>query len=123
MHISEVHNDTIYTCKICEDHTYTSQGGYYRHMRSMHNIGRNGQRLQDVLKEISANATPKSVSESPKNKDDDTDKSKKKSDKRKSSQPDPKPKKTKLDTATSKVVTWDCTLCPGVKFSDNQEIM
>ena len=42
--------------------------------------------VQDVMKEISANATPKSVSESPKNKDDDTDKSKKKSDKRKSSQ-------------------------------------
>ena len=44
-HIAKVHNDTIYTCEICEDRTYTSQGGYYRHMRSMHNIGRNGQKL------------------------------------------------------------------------------
>ena len=47
-HISEVHNDTIYTCEICEDHTYTSQGGYYRHMCSMHNIGRNGQKLSKM---------------------------------------------------------------------------
>ena len=45
MHIAEVHEETIYTCEICEDRTYTSQGGYYRHMRSFHNIGRNGQKL------------------------------------------------------------------------------
>ena len=123
MHIAKVHNDTMYTCEICEDRTYTSQGGYYRHMRSMHNIGRNGQKLQDVLKEISANATPQSVSENQQNKDDDPDKSKKKSDKRKNTQPDPKPKKRKWDTTTSNVVTWDCTLCPGEKFSDNQEFL
>ena len=92
-------------------------------MHSMHNIGRNSQKLRDVLKEISANTTPKSASEIPKKTDDNTNKSKKKSDKRKSSQPDRKPKKTKTDTATSKIVTWDCTLCPGLKFSDNQEFM
>ena len=45
MHIAEVHNDTMYTCEICEDRTYTSQGGYYRHMHSIHNIGRNSQKL------------------------------------------------------------------------------
>ena len=44
-HMAEVYNDTMYTCEIREDRTYTSQGGYYRHMRSMHNIGRNGQKL------------------------------------------------------------------------------
>ena len=81
-HIAEVYNDTIYTCEICEDRTYTSQGGYYRHMRSMHNIGRNGQKLQDVLKEISANATPDSVSENQQNKGNNPEKSNKKSDKR-----------------------------------------
>ena len=90
-HIAKVHNDTIYTCEICEDRTYTNQGGFYRHMRSMHNIGRNGQKLRDVLKEISANVTPDSVSEKQQNKDDDPEKSKK-SDKRKNTQPDPKPK-------------------------------
>ena len=63
MHIAEVHNDTIYTCELSEDRAYTSQGGYYRHMHSIHNIGRNGQKLRDVLKEISANATPDSVSD------------------------------------------------------------
>ena len=122
-HIAKVHNDTIYICKICEDRTYTSQGGYYRHMRSMHNIRRNGQKLRDVLKEISANATPDSVSDKPQNQDDDLDKSKKKSDKRKNTQPDPKPKKPKKDNEKSNVVTWDRTLCPGVKFSDNYELM
>ena len=122
-HIAEVHNDTIYTCEICEDRTYTSQGGYYRHMRSMHNIGRNSQKLQDVLKEISANATPNSVSDKQQNQDDDLDKSKKKSDKRKNTQPDSKPKKPKKDNEKSNVVTWDCALCPGVKFSDNYKFM
>ena len=118
-HIAEVHN----TCKICEDRTYTSQGGYYRHMRSMHNIGRNGQKLQDVLKEISANATPTSMSENPQNNHDDPDKSKQKSDKRKNTEPDPNPKKSKRENTTSNVVTWDCALCLGVKFSDNYEFM
>ena len=54
----------------------------------MHNIGRNGQKLQDVLKELSANATPKSMSANTQNNDDDPDKSKKKSDKRKNTEPD-----------------------------------
>ena len=122
-HIAEVHNDTIYTCEICEDRTYTSQGGYYRHMRSMHNIGRNGQKLRDVLKEISANATPDSVSDKQQNQDNDQDKSKKKSDKRKNTQPDPKPKKPKKDNEKSNIVTWDFALCIGVKFSDNYKFM
>ena len=89
----------------------------------MHNIGRNSQKLRDVLKEISANAAPQSVSDNQENKDGDPEKSKKKSDKRKNTQPDPKAKKSKQDTVTSNVVTWDCALCPGVKFSDNQEFM
>ena len=89
----------------------------------MDNIGRNGQKLRDVLKEISANVTPDSVSDKQQNKDDDPEKSKKKSDKRKNTQPDPKPKKLKKDNEKSNVVTWDCTLCPGVKFSDNYEFM
>ena len=112
-HIAKVHNDTIYTCEICEDRTYTSQGGYYRHMRSMHNIGRNGQKLRDVLKEISANVTPDSVSEQPQHQDDDPDKSKQKSDKRKNTQADPKPKKPKHDTEKLNIVTWDCALYLG----------
>ena len=113
----------MYTCEICEDRTYTSQCGYYRHMRSIHNIGRNGQKLRDVLKEISANATPQSVSEQEPNKDRDTNTSQNQSAKWKNTEPDPKPKKPKVHTATSTVVTWDCALCPGIKFSDNQEFM
>ena len=101
-HITEVHNDTLYTCKICEDRTYTSQGGYYRHMRSMHNIGRNGQKLRDVLKEISANATPKSTLEKTQNIHDDPDTSKQKCKKRKNTEPDPNPKKSKWQDTISK---------------------
>ena len=122
-HIAEVHNDTLYTCEICEDRSYTSQGGYYRHMRSFHNIGRNGQKLRDVLKETSTNATPPTVSENQQKKDGDPETSKKKSDKRKNTETDPKPKKSKKDNVKSDVVTWDCALCPGIKFSDNQEFM
>ena len=32
-------------------------------------------------------------------------------------------RKPKGDNTTSNVVTWDCALCPGVKFSDNYEFM
>ena len=63
------------------------------------------------------------MSANPQNNDDDPDKSKKKSDKRKNTEPDRNPKKTKGDNTTSNVITWDCTLCPGVKFSDNYEFM
>ena len=46
-------------------------------MRSVHNNGRNGQKLRDVLKEISANVAPQSVSDNQENKDGDPEKSKK----------------------------------------------
>ena len=65
--------------------------------------------------------TPDSVSENQQNKDDDPEKSNKKSDKRKNTQP--KPKKPKKDNEKLNVVTWDCALCPGAKFSDNNKFM
>ena len=50
-HVSDTHNKTKRKCAICPNVVYMSEGGYYTHMRSKHQIERNGRKLQDVLKE------------------------------------------------------------------------
>ena len=54
-HVSEKHQGFCKACPFCKDKTYTSQGGYYAHLRNRHKIGRDGIKLSDALVvEISA---------------------------------------------------------------------
>ena len=47
-HVSEVHMDEItWSCPVCDDKVYSSKGGYHRHLRDKHKIGRNGDKLTD----------------------------------------------------------------------------
>ena len=48
-HISDHHEKIERQCLICPNKIYTSEGGYYNHMRSAHKVGRNGQKLKDAL--------------------------------------------------------------------------
>ena len=42
-HVSDVHKDTVtWSCPICDNKVYASKGGYHRHLREKHKIGRNG---------------------------------------------------------------------------------
>ena len=49
-HVSDTHNKTERKCALCPKAVYTVIYGYYTHMRMKHQIGRNGRKLQDVLK-------------------------------------------------------------------------
>ena len=53
-HVSEVHKDEItWSCPVCDDKVYSSKGGYHRHLRDKHKIGRNGDKLTDEkIKEL-----------------------------------------------------------------------
>ena len=48
-HVSDHHDKTKQKCPICPNKVYTSEGGYYNHMRNAHQIGCRGQKLKDVL--------------------------------------------------------------------------
>ena len=53
-HVSEVHKDKItWSCPVCDDKVYSSEGGYHCHLRDNHKIGRNGDKLtDDEIKEL-----------------------------------------------------------------------
>ena len=48
-HVSDHHDKTERPCPICPNKIYTSEGGYYNHMRTAHHIGCKGQKLKEVL--------------------------------------------------------------------------
>ena len=52
-HVTNEHNDKterkIYQCPICPGATYTSHGGYCRHLREKHQVGRKGQTLDAAV--------------------------------------------------------------------------
>ena len=48
-HVSDHHEKVERRCPICPNRIYTSEGGYYTHMRTAHQVGRNGQKLQEVI--------------------------------------------------------------------------
>ena len=50
-HVSDHHEKTERPCPICPNKIYTSEGGYYTHMRNAHKIGRNGKKLSQVVDE------------------------------------------------------------------------
>ena len=63
-HVTNEHNDRaerkIYQCPICPGGTYTSHGGYCRHLREKHQVGRKGQTLDAaVVKSFFANMQQK----------------------------------------------------------------
>ena len=92
-HVSDTHNKTKRNCAICPNVVYMSEGGYYTHMRSKHQIERNGRKLQDVLKERQGQETEQSDDKITDNveKDESDKKKKKRNDDKK---PTPKWKKT-----------------------------
>ena len=50
IHVGDVHkNEVTWTCPICPNKVYGSQGGYYHHLRYQHKIGRNGDKLEDYI--------------------------------------------------------------------------
>ena len=48
-HVSDHHEKTEQKCPICPNKVYTSEGIYYNHMRTAHQVGRKGQKLKEVL--------------------------------------------------------------------------
>ena len=70
-HVSDIHNKTEGRCSICPNAVYTSEGGYYTHMRNKHKIGRNGKKLQDVLRERQGQESEPCDNEITDNDDDD----------------------------------------------------
>ena len=50
IHVGDVYNKSNqWTCPICPNKVYRSVGGKHRHLRDVHKIGRNGEKLTDVL--------------------------------------------------------------------------
>ena len=53
-HVSESHKGFQKKCPFCKDKNYSSQGGYYAHLRNKHKIGRDGIKMSDAhIAEIS----------------------------------------------------------------------
>ena len=70
-HVSDTYNKTERKCALCPNAVCTSEGGYYTHMRMKHQIGRNGRKLQDVLKERQGQETEDSDEEITNNDDNE----------------------------------------------------
>ena len=50
-HITDSHREDIkYNCPICNDKTFNSQGGYYKHLRVKHNLSHNGVKISAIEK-------------------------------------------------------------------------
>ena len=65
-HIMNTHRtDIVYQCPICTDKNYNSQGGFYKHLHTQHNICRSGIKLSDFLKcESKPDPQPFNITES-----------------------------------------------------------
>ena len=76
-HINDVHKEGVTRpCPFCDEKVYTSEGGYYKHMRVKHKISRNTIKLSDYMK---AQGTEQQNSEEDENEQkDDLDGDKKK---------------------------------------------
>ena len=75
--INDVHKEGVTRpCPFCDEKVYTSEGGYYKHMRVKHKISRNTIKLSDYMK---AQGTENRNSEEDENEEkDDSDGDKKK---------------------------------------------
>ena len=149
-HVSEKHQGFSKTCPFCKDKNYTSQGGYYAHLRNRHKIGRDGIKLSDALiaeisgsqnqdsledeeegqkkrEEISDNESVKSGKSA---KDSVISDKKKKASKRKSSHSSQKDlnadeENNSMEIIVSKkgklIVKCPFSTCPNVEFDTDQE--
>ena len=54
IHVSDVHQKEVtWRCPVCDNKVYSSKGGYHRHLRDKHQIGRNGEKLTpEKIKEL-----------------------------------------------------------------------
>ena len=48
-HVTDHHEKKERRCPICPNKVYTSEGGYYNHMRTAHQVGCKDQKLKEVL--------------------------------------------------------------------------
>ena len=81
-HINDVHKEGVTRpCPFCDEKVYTSEGGYYKHMRVKHKISRNTIKLSDYMK---AQGTEDNNSQEDENVEKDDSDSDKKKQKRKS---------------------------------------
>ena len=50
IHVADIHKDDVtWRCPLCRNKVYGSKGGYHYHLHHKHNIGCNGEKLEDVL--------------------------------------------------------------------------
>ena len=81
-HINDVQKEGVTRpCPFCDEKVYTSEGGYYKHMRVKHKISRNTIKLSDYMK---AQGTKDNNSQEDENVEKDDSDSDKKKQKRKS---------------------------------------
>ena len=89
-HINNVHKDGVTRqCPFCDEKVYTSEGGYYKHMRVKHNISRNTIKLSDYMKAQASGEKNSEEDENTQNKDSE-------SDKKRNKKPSKKNKKDKV---------------------------
>ena len=50
-------SDHTRECPLCEDKVYTSDGGYYKHLRVKHNIGRQTIKMSEYMRAQSEQKT------------------------------------------------------------------
>ena len=149
-HVSEKHQGFSKTCPFCKDKNYTSQGGYYAHLRNRHKIGRDGIKLSDALiEEISGSQNQDSSDDEekgPKNGKEITDnesvktgksakdavisEKKKTASRRKSTQSSQKDHKAEEENNSMEIIvskkgklTVKCpfSTCPNVEFDTDQQ--
>ena len=66
-HIQDVHQtDHTRTCPFCKEKVFTSEGGYYKHLRVKHDIGRQTIKLSEYMK-AQSNQTSEKNEEEPEN--------------------------------------------------------
>ena len=53
VHVAEAHStagkNKTWECPLCEDVQYSSQGGWYKHLRKQHRITRYGKKLEEAI--------------------------------------------------------------------------
>ena len=53
VHVAEAHStggkNKTWECPLCEDVQYSSQGGWYKHLRNLHGIRRYGKKLEEAI--------------------------------------------------------------------------
>ena len=129
-HITDSHRDDIkYNCPICNDKTFNSQGGYYKHLHVKHNLSHSGVKISDINKgkvpmdlgkhKCNENKHPDTdkpdeVSNMDGNKGDNND-TPHDSNKRKLNDNVADPP-TRKKTCSSGPTSWDCPLCEDKKY-------